>query len=250
MEESFSPIQPWYRTKAGIAFLAILSTALFGTLIFLSFFGYYFWQITYGDAQKLAEQFNPKFTTLPGSAAENLNQLPLEDIKKVIRQNSPTAGNANAPVTILAFIDFECPFSQEGYPIFKDVIDTYGSVATVVFKHFPIENIHPNAMPSAFASACAGEQGKFWEYYEEIFSTKQLDRISLESHAKQLDLNLPVFMECLDSEKYRSAVEQDLIDGVHLGVRGTPTYFVNGTKVEGVVSREVWDKVILENLKK
>ncbi|MEK7084806.1 MAG: thioredoxin domain-containing protein [Patescibacteria group bacterium] len=248
--DSFSPITQWYRTKTGAAFIAILSAILFFGVIFLSFLAYYLWQIKYGDAQKLAEQFSQKFTVLPGSVEAERAQYPIETMKQIIRPQSPTLGRMDAPVTVIEFIDFECPYCQESYGIVKGVKETYAPVLRVVFKHFPIESIHPNAMQSAFGSACAGEQGKFWQYYDLLFQTKQLDPASLRAHAEKLNLNMSAFTACLDSERYRSAVEQDLIDGVNLGVRGTPTYFVNGMKVEGVVPRDVWDRVILDEINK
>ena len=157
-------------------------------------------------------------------------------------------GDERAPITIVAFIDFECPYSQKGYSIFADVMRRYEPVARVVFKHMPVELLHPNARQASLAAACANAQGKFWEYYDLLFTERQLDTASLNTYATQLGLNGQQFSDCLVSAQFGNAVDQDFADGAALGVAGTPTYFVNGTKIEGVVGADVWDDVIVSQL--
>ena len=105
-------------------------------------------------------------------------------------------------------------------------------------------------MPAHLAAACANEQNKFWEYHDLLFTVKKYDAASLTDYADKLKLNKKQFSDCLSSEKYKSAIEKDLYDSAMFNVRGTPTYFINQTKLEGVIPKDYWDKIILENLKK
>jgi protein-disulfide isomerase len=123
-------------------------------------------------------------------------------------------------------------------------------VAKIVFKHFPVESLHPNAVAAATAATCAADQKKFWEYHNLLFTDKQLDQDSLLAEAQKLGLNLEKFQTCLTSQLHVKNIEQDLADGATLGVRGTPTYFVNTTKIEGSVDQSVWDQVVVNELKK
>lgn len=220
-------------------------------LIFIGFFVYYTWQFKYGDPEqikKIAKEIsNSKFTL-----ADNGKKQKAEADKPVanfIRPNNPVFGNPNAKVTIVEFIDFECPFSQASFPHFQTIKENYGSAVKFVFKHMPLSSIHPNAMPAALAAECAHEQGKFWEYYKILFETKKLDTESLTQTAESLSLNMEKFSNCLETQKYSKQIQDDVVDGLELGVRGTPTYFVNQQIVEGVFDVAAWNTRILEHIK-
>lgn len=219
--------------------------------IFLGWVVYFLWQGKYGTDQEIAktkfEFQNQKFTAATG--AKDGPKAPANWTEYITNDN-PAFGNPTNPLTIVAFIDFECPFSQEGYPIFKSIIETYGSAAKIVFKQLPLTSIHPNALPAAEAAACANEQGKFWQYYNYLFNTKKLSTADLTTTAAAVGLDMTKFAACQTSNKYRSAIEKDVNDAIALGVRGTPTYFVNNEVIEGVVDRAAWDTIILRNLKK
>ncbi|KKW42593.1 MAG: DSBA oxidoreductase [Candidatus Magasanikbacteria bacterium GW2011_GWA2_56_11] len=230
-------------------FIALAGT-VFGLLVitFTSYFVSYLWQSKYGSAEDIArlnrELGGERFTL----AADYPGPRPPADLKPYVRPGNPITGNPDGQVTILAFVDFECPFSQEGYPLFKAILDTYGPTARVVLKHLPLSTIHPDAAPAAEAAACAGEQDKFWDYADRLFTSKKLAREDLTAAAAELELDLNRFNRCLVSGKYRGDIEQDMRDAAELGVRGTPTYFINQRVIEGVVDRSTWDKAILSGL--
>lgn len=251
MPEPFgSPIQPQApQKKAGKIFTLVVGVVFLCVIGFGALVSYYIWQIKYGDPQTVTKTFQSDISLYEGLSRTSTD-VSAEQVQATIRSHSPTAGTPDAAVTVIAFIDFECPFCQAEYQTFKGVMDTYGPAARFVFKHFPIQSIHPDSFQASLAAACASEQKNFWSYYDLLFVNKQFDQASLISYAKTLKLDIAKFTTCLDTKKYTSAVETDLQDGVDLGVRGTPTYFVNGIKIEGAADRAVWDQVILKELKK
>ncbi|MBS3132826.1 DsbA family protein [Candidatus Woesearchaeota archaeon] len=162
--------------------------------------------------------------------------------------DAPTMGREDAPVTLIEFSDFQCPFcgrhfSQTHPQIKQYYIDT-GKVR-FVYKHFPLDSIHPQATPAALASECAKEQGKFWEYHDIIFQNQQsLGDASYKQWAAQLSLDTAQFNDCYDSQKYLSDVRSDLQEGSAAGVRGTPGFFLNGQPISGAQPFSVFQQAI------
>ncbi len=150
----------------------------------------------------------------------------------------PAKGKADAPVTIVEYSDFECPFCQRFYDdtlpsILSNYVDS--GKAKIYFKQFPLEQLHPLALKAAEASECARDQNKFWEYHDKLFTTKQLDATSLKKHASDLGLNTVTFTSCLDGGQKTAVVKAQQAEGARLGVGGTPTFFINGKMVVGAL---------------
>jgi len=253
MDEFSAPQKKaWYKTDGGIAFLVTLSVLLVIGLAFAGFVGYYMVQIKKGNADLVLQQLSEdaQFTANPLFQSENTDVPETYDSSLFIREHNPATGSEDpdAPVTIVMFIDFECPFCQRSYPVLKQVIGEYSTAVNVRFKHFPLTSIHPNATRAAIASTCAQEQGVFWEYYDLIFENKLLNNQSLSLYAKTLDLDMPRFDTCMRNETYLPQIEEDFIDGRELGIRGTPTYFLNNKKIEGVIGIEEWRTLIIDEL--
>ncbi|MDO8425419.1 MAG: DsbA family protein [bacterium] len=160
----------------------------------------------------------------------------------------PSFGNAEDPaLVIVEFSDFQCPYCRQAYPVIREIAARYEDRIRYVYRDFPIEELHPNARQIAEAARCANAQGKFWPYHDQLFLRQDtLDDASvLTTYAEQVGLDRIEFTQCLATQRYAAAVEQDLQDGLRLGVRGTPTWFFipNGDitkaqKVEGVIPRE------------
>jgi protein-disulfide isomerase len=147
--------------------------------------------------------------------------------------DSPAKGPRGAPVTVVAFSDFECPFCARALPLLKEIEDNYKDKVRIAFKHLPLP-FHANAQVAAEASMAANEQGKFWQFHDKLFENqRQLDRPSLEKYAQELGLNVPKFKAALDSGKYKKRVEEDAQMAAKVGASGTPTFFVNGRSVVG-----------------
>jgi protein-disulfide isomerase len=146
---------------------------------------------------------------------------------------APVKGPRTAPVTVVAFSDFECPFCSRAVPTLKQIEDTYKGKVKIAFKHLPL-SFHQNAQAAAEASMAANEQGKFWEYHDKLFENqRQLDRPSLEKYAQELGLNVPKFKAALDSGKFKKIVADDAAVAARVGASGTPTFFVNGKSIVG-----------------
>ncbi|MBI3290957.1 DsbA family protein [Candidatus Falkowbacteria bacterium] len=154
-------------------------------------------------------------------------------------------GNANAKITMIEYSDFQCPFCQRHAPTLSQLLDQYGDDIRLVYRHFPLTSIHPQAQKSAEASECAAEQGKFWEYHDILFANQSaLDNASLKSYAGQLRLNQSQFDNCLDSGKYASEVNQQAQDAVSSGITGTPGTWVNDELVKGAYPVETFQQLI------
>ncbi|MFH1286366.1 MAG: DsbA family protein [Candidatus Magasanikbacteria bacterium] len=237
-----NPKKSWHHTTAGIIFIAILSVLLFAGLAFGSLVGYYAWKIKTGNTELLAE-FQQASDSLSATSLERI-----DNPESLIDPFNPTTGPKNAKVTIIMFKDFLCTYCQEAYPVFKKIQQQYGEAVRVVFKHFPIESIHPGTTQVSIAAACAHEQGKFWEYYDQIFTQKAFAQSDLHTYAQELNLDLNKFGSCLLSERHETTINQDLTDGLKAKIQGTPTYIVNDLKVEGVLTQQQWNTLILEEL--
>lgn len=158
---------------------------------------------------------------------------PVKDI--IVTEKDHVKGNVNAPVTIVEYSDFQCPFCQRFHPTVQRALDEYQGQVRWVYRHFPLGG-HPEARPAAEASECAAEQGKFWEFTDALFENQDRLGSSLYTElAQNLGLNVTQFGDCVSSRKYEDRVESDYQRGVELGVRGTPGSFVNGEEVPGAV---------------
>lgn len=147
---------------------------------------------------------------------------------------SPTLGKAGAPVQVVEFSDFQCPFCQRFYPTIHELSKNYGDKIQVVYKQFPLPSIHPFAIKAAEASLCARDQGKFWELHDMMFKEQATIGVSdLKQKAVRLGMNGPEFNKCLDTGKYSEEVQNDMKLGTRAGITGTPAVFVNGIEVPG-----------------
>ena len=163
--------------------------------------------------------------------------------------DDPSIGPENAPITIVEFSDFRCPFCAKAKPTITQILETYGAQIRFVYRDFPI--LGPQSQKVAEAAECADEQGKFWEYHDMLFANQQaLDNPNkLKQLAADLGLDTARFNDCLDSGKMASEVENDIRDGQNYGVRGTPAFFINGILVSGAQPFSVFQQIIEEELK-
>jgi predicted DsbA family dithiol-disulfide isomerase len=146
----------------------------------------------------------------------------------------PTRGQANAPVTIVEFSDFECPYCGGLYPTLKQVEKNYPQQVRIVYRQFPLNNLHPHAQKAAEASLCANEQQKFWEFHDSMFSNqRELSIPDLKQRAVDLKLDTAAFNQCLESGKHAAAILADIEEGSRNGVSGTPALFINGRLLSG-----------------
>jgi protein-disulfide isomerase len=158
-------------------------------------------------------------------------------------------GNVKATVMIVEFADFQCPYCQQVESTLKSVLAKHEGQASLAFRDLPITSIHPLAEGAAEAARCAGEQGKFWEYHDLLYSSpNKLDRNGLIEHAHSLQLDEKQFGSCLTSEKYKAQIQADAQDGMRAGVSGTPGFFINGVYMSGALPEATFEKGIQDAL--
>lgn len=166
-----------------------------------------------------------------------------------IEATDPALGTAAAPVTIVEFSDFQCPFCQRVAPTIKQVKAKYGDKVRIVWKDFPLTQIHQQAFKAGEAAHCAGDQGKFWEYHDQLFGNQQsLQPADLKRYAGELTLDAAKFGECLESSKYGERVRNGVAQGMTLGVNSTPTIYINGRVLSGAQPYEAFAAIIDEEL--
>lgn len=164
----------------------------------------------------------------------NINVLLMPPAVDLNLENANRYGAQNAPVVFVEFADYECPYCQKVNPQIQQLKKDFGDKVALVFKDFPLP-MHHSAEKAAEAARCAGEQGKFWQYHDVLFYSKELDVDALKEHARVLKLDGDKFDACLDNGNEAAAVKKDLDEGKGLGLTGTPSFFVNGHFFSGVI---------------
>src|SRR6185369_12057756 len=146
---------------------------------------------------------------------------------------APAKGPANAPLTVVVFSDFQCPFSKRVEPTLAQMEKEYAGKIRMAWKNYPLP-FHNNAMPAAEAAAAAEAQGKFWQMHDKLFENNTaLERPSLEKYAQEVGLNVDKFKADLDSGKYKPQIDSEMKEATAVGVNGTPAVFINGRRISG-----------------
>jgi protein-disulfide isomerase len=167
-----------------------------------------------------------------------------------VNATGPAKGAGNAPVTIVEFSDFQCPFCKEASITMRQLLASSGNNVKLIYKHMPLPN-HQWAFQAAQAAVCANEQGKFWEYHDRLFERSiDLSTESLRRYAADLGLKATEFNACLESETSRAAVMRDVQEAKQAGILGTPTFIINGKVLRGAKTLEEFRAVIERELKK
>jgi protein-disulfide isomerase len=160
----------------------------------------------------------------------------------------PSIGGRSAPVTIVEFSDFQCPFCRAAENSLKQVRQKYGDQVRLVYMDFPL-GFHPHAMDAARAARCAADQDKFWQFHDALFlDQKKLDPDNLQQTAAKLGLDRAKFNACFTNDKQNAGIRQDMAEGNSLGVTGTPTFFINGRELVGAQPAPKFNDVINEEI--
>jgi protein-disulfide isomerase len=161
--------------------------------------------------------------------------------------NADVLGSKDAPVMLVEFADYECPYCQRVAPAIKKLKEDFGGKLAVAYKDFPLP-MHAHAEKAAEAARCAGKQGQFWALHDELFSSKELDVDQLKAQAHALKLDSAAFNQCLDTGETAAAVRQDREQGLRLGLTGTPSFFVNGHFLSGALDYATLRKIVDQQL--
>lgn len=199
----------------------------------------------YLEQQRQAEM-QQKF--YEGLRAKHKIRYLLEPTRVEVAATGPSQGPATAPVTIVEFSDFQCPYCARLIPTLDEVKKKYGDKVRIVFRQYPL-NFHQHAQKAAEASLCAHEQGKFWELHDAMFQNQQALAVEqLKAKAVELGMNAEQFNSCLDGGKYAAQVKADFDEGAKAGVNGTPAMFINGRFLSGAQPLNEITKVIDDEL--
>ena len=205
---------------------------------------------SYLQNQKLAAKREEFLRSLRGQAkvVVNLKPPPIQRIEVSI-QGAPFKGGEKAPVTIVEFSDFHCPFCKRVVPTLAQLESKYGDKVKLVFRDFPIDSLHPGASKAHEAARCANEQGKFWAYHDKLFTNPPKSSPEIfKGFAKEVGLEPVAFETCLGSGKHQAAIKKDVEEGQRLGETGTPAFFINGRLLSGAQPLEAFARVIDEEL--
>lgn len=174
---------------------------------------------------------------------------PYEPPKVEVAAVGPTRGPADAPVTIVEFSDYECPFCVRAEPTVKDLLAKYPGKIKLVYRDFPLP-MHPRAPKAAEAAHCAGDQGKYWEMHDRLFAPgTKLEIADLKAHAREVGVDGTKFDKCLDSGEKAKEVEANRKAGDEAGVSGTPAFFINGRLLSGAQPLEAFSAIVDQELK-
>ena len=216
-------------------------------------FGYIFWgrdlPTESSESAAAAVQQEAEQPAAAANAAEE--EVPPEFRRyDVPEDDDPVFGPAEAPITIIEFSDYECPFCRKWHiEVWPELQASYGDQIRLVYRDFPLTNIHDNAVSAAAAANCALEQDMYWPFSEKLFSMEyNLGRTAYQTYAEELGLDMELFNECLESGRYVAEVEGDFEYATGLGIRSTPTFFVNGIPVVGAQPFEVFKSLIDKEL--
>ncbi len=158
-------------------------------------------------------------------------------------------GDPKAPITIVEFADFQCPYCKQTEATLNDLLKKYPGQVNLSFRDFPLGSIHANAQKASEAARCAGKQNKYWQFHDALFASQAaLDEAGLNVIAQNLALNVPAFQSCVASGEYKTQVSRDLEDGKKAGISSTPGFFVNGVFLSGAQPETAFQKVIDDQL--
>ncbi|MBU0531060.1 MAG: thioredoxin domain-containing protein [Candidatus Uhrbacteria bacterium] len=195
---------------------------------------------------------------LPAVAGEN------DEVPAVVADDAQPAAGTNVPavteddhvrgdletakVVLVEYSDFQCPYCSRHTPTMDQIFEEYDGEVAWVFRHFPL-SFHPNALPAAVASECAAEQGKFWEFHDELFANQDdLGDNLYEQIAQDIGMNVNDFNDCLDDNNYETEIKAEMAAGAAAGVSGTPGTFVNGELVKGAVPYDSFKSIVEQAL--
>ena len=155
----------------------------------------------------------------------------------------PIKGDANAPVSIIEYSDYQCPACKQAYFDVERLLEEYEGKINLEYKHFPLRSMHPYAQKASEAAECANDFGKFWEYSQTLFKNNvKLSTSNLKSYAKELGINR-TFNDCLDSGSKKLIVDAEYNEALSKSLRGTPSFFVNGKQMEYVQGLSIYDNL-------
>lgn len=213
-------------------------------LVVLALAGLFLWRVwiyyaMISDGGQVAlPQFEADFTVAGGPKAPIAGSA-------LATADDPSIGPPEAKLTVVEFLDYQCPFCNSVSATFREMAALYGDRVRFVVRDFPVPDIHPEAVEAAEAAGCAEAQGKYWPMHDRLFNLRgSLGPADLDRAAEQSGLDMTVYRACMDVDARIDEIQEDATAGFNAGVRGTPTFFFNGSPVEGAIPREAFEALI------
>ncbi len=205
--------------------------------------GYFIWARPLEAKLKSAQQEAMQAVQAQAAADNSQQQVKRYDVPA---DDDPALGNTKAQITIIEFSDYQCPFCRQWHEeVLPQLQAKYGDNLRLVYRDFPLYSIHPEAEPAALAANCAGEQNKYYEYGNLLFNNQDsLGSATYEKLAQDLNLDVTGFKQCVADNRYKNEIEADFNYASQLGVRSTPTFFINGLAVVGAQPFSVFEQII------
>ena len=226
-------------------FYAVLTVLAFSVGVLL---GYVVWGYQPAGSQAQTSQVAAQ-PAGPAAAEAQATEEPQFVRYDIPSEGFPSLGPDDAPITIVEFSDYQCPFCRRWHQeVYEPLLAAYPGKIRMVYRHLPLTSIHPDAQAAAEAAMCAGEQDAYWTYHDKLFSSDSLDRQTFVQYARDLSLNVEQFQSCITDQKYKDTIQADSDFAINLGVRSTPTFFINGLAVVGAQPLEVFQQVIDKEL--
>jgi protein-disulfide isomerase len=238
----------WYQKSWVVLVGGFLVLVLVLGLVLGGYILHYYIKIKHGEATLLSDQFSGAAFTKSANR-DRVKNLPKADRQVLEGGNFPHLGSSNPQVTIVEFVDFKCPYCKQMVSVMDEILKKYGSKVKIIVRHFPAESLHPGATQLSEIAYCSGKQGKFWQLYYYFYTNQdslpeQLSQDAIDRLVGQFGLNNADLVRCMSDQATAVAINQDYTTGYNLGVEGTPTYFVNGERVEGAMSFQIWDNFL------
>lgn len=232
----------WYTRWWGIVLVLVGGVTIIFVIGFLWYLIRYLRAIRTGNVDLL--EFASQVTPVSGASGSAISTR-----VNISEDDDPSLGSKDARIVIVGFADFECEFSKQSFSIMRELASRYPNDVRFVYRDLPNAAIHPGAQLAHEAGECADDQDKFWQMHDKLYLNQpNFTRPDIMRYAKEINLDLTAFTSCLDSGKYTQEVAKDFADGIAAGVQGTPTWFVNGLRVPGVIPLSTWEKVIASGI--
>ena len=220
-------------------FYSVLTVLAFAAGILL---GYVLWGVDSPGTQS-ASQSSGALAEAPAAQQADFTRYDIPT------ENAYSIGPEDAPITIVEFSDYQCPFCRRWHnEVYEPLLAAYPGKIRLVYRHLPLTSIHPDAMSAAEAAMCAGEQDAYWPFHERLFGSESLGNNTYIQYAQDLGLNMATFESCLSNHTYQQTIQADSDFAINLGIRSTPTFFINGLAVVGAQPLDVFKQVIDKEL--
>ncbi|MEI6288197.1 MAG: thioredoxin domain-containing protein [bacterium] len=240
-------LKKWYQTPWGILFAILVALVVILLILTLVWFGNLVNQVKNNRLGIIPDNLTPNAVNT--IAVNNNNNNQNNPNRKIAEKNNrPFFGNKNAKLVVVEFGDFQCPYCAQEFTVIREIMNKYKKDILFIYRDYPI--INENSIPLTKYSLCANEQGKYWQFFDKLYTNQNniASTSTIYKMAKESGLDINKLEICFNSDKYEQQIAENMSDALTLGIDGTPTFFINGNKMAGPVPLKDWEQVITKSL--